>query len=161
MHRPEAPHQLPTMKPADRTSPLKLDLATNYCSNSHPDFIWLEQLPLQSSPVDSHLVMVNVGRDDSDTDRVYVDLPLSSKSRRSRFTARLLDSPPSWKSNSSRDSLSMKSYSSIMPGQRSVPQPPASKLQRHRPLRSILAVFLCCVFSSRPPGDDRRRRNKR
>ncbi|KAL6743590.1 hypothetical protein Aduo_016611 [Ancylostoma duodenale] len=116
------------------------------CRNSRPGFIWLDQQPVHK---EGHLVTVNIGKEPPHPDRMYVDLP-PSKSRRTRFTSRLVELPQQKSSESGTSGTSSPSVRSFINGSR---KSSSAELPRSTPisqrirgaLGSFLSLFTCCV----------------
>ncbi|KAK5985225.1 hypothetical protein GCK32_002907 [Trichostrongylus colubriformis] len=101
---------------------------------------------LCTTQLDSHLLTVNIGKIHSQMDLTYVDLPppSSSRSRRTRFTSRLLDQQP--RKASKKSDVDDNNSSSLDSNQRA--QNAADpKRRRHGVLCSIIALFTCCLPS--------------
>ncbi|VDL78929.1 unnamed protein product [Nippostrongylus brasiliensis] len=119
---------------------------------SRRGFVWLEQ-----QATDSHLVTVNIGhiaKVQSQSDCIYLDLPLNSPTRRSRFTSRLFDSSPAILSVPrtrpspvpfSTDGRNRnKSHADHQKCRELVRARDPQKCERGA-LRSFISLFFCCV----------------
>ncbi|EYB98707.1 hypothetical protein Y032_0129g1512 [Ancylostoma ceylanicum] len=108
--------------------------------DSRPGFVWLDHQPVHK---EGHLVTVNIGKEPPHPDRMYVDLP-PSKSRKTRFTSRLVELPSQKSSESGTSSPSILSFINGSRKSSSVEIPRPTRQRTRGAIGSILSLFTCC-----------------